>query len=76
MLDGRKAKAGGCRCQNARFPTKQKWKAATLGLETTVFGYRITYTPDMFAKAYSSLVKYIRVGNLDRYGGPDAASAL
>ena len=76
MADAGKTKTGGIRCQNARFPVKPKWKAATLGIKTVVFGYGAIYTPDTFTKAYNGLVKYIGSGGLDKYGGPKAASAL
>ena len=78
MAERGKLQTGGGRRPNARFvpKVKQKWKAATPGLETAVFGYRNTYTPDTFMKAYSSLTKYIGAGNLDKKGGPEAAKAL
>ena len=78
MAERGKTQTGGGRRPNARYAqkAKQKWKAATPGLETAVFGYGATYTPDTFTKAYSSLTKYIGAGNLDKKGGPDAAKAL
>ena len=78
MAERGKFQTGGGRRPNARFvpKAKQKWKAATPGLETAVFGYGSAYTPDTFMKAYSSLTKYIGAGNLDKKGGPDAAKAL
>ena len=54
MEDAGKATTGGDRRQNARFPAKTKWKAATPGLETAVFGYRASFTPGTFVKAYGS----------------------
>ena len=78
MADRGKTQTGGGRRPNARYGQKgkQKWKAATPGLETAVFGYGATYTPDTFAKAYSSLTKYIGAGNLDKKGGSEAAKAF
>ena len=78
MAERGKSQTGGGRRPNARFvpKAKQRWKAATPGLETAVFGYGATYTPDTFMKAYSSLTKYVGAGNLDKKGGPEAAKAL
>ena len=78
MAERGKTQTGGGRRPNARYgqKAKQKWKAATPGLETAVFGYGATYTPDTFTKVYSSLTKYIGAGNLDKKGGPEAAKAL
>jgi len=78
MAERGKSQTGGGRRPNTRFApkAKQRWKAATPGLETAVFGYRATYTPDTFMKAYSSLTKYVGAGNLDKKGGPEAAKAL
>ena len=78
MADRGKTQTGGGRRQNARYgqKAKQKWKAATPGLETAVFGFGAVYTPDTFQKAYSALTKYIGAGNLDKKGGPEAAKAL
>ena len=78
MAERGKSQTGGGRRPNVRFgpKAKEKFKAATPGLETVVFGYGATYTPDTFQKAYHSLTKYVGAGNLDKKGGPEAAKAL